>query len=181
MQQDYSFVDTLALRERIRDQYLVERDPIAGDRMRWRAHSFRHLVHLLPGQSVLELGCGTGIFTSELVRVCRGENNITAVTFGSTTRPLPVPAHGVELVNVTSLPGSLEGRSFDYIVALDLLDKRNCRTFLQRAYDLLTPGGQLVFYESNPWNIVLRIRRALRAIFNKRDPRALLNRQQLYE
>src|ERR1044071_6492266 len=148
MQQDYSFVDTLALREQIRDQYLLERDPIAADRMRWRAQSFRHLVHLLPGKSVLELGCGNGIFTSELVRVCRGENRITAITFAANARPLLGFAHPVEIITLSSFPGALNGRTFDHIVALDLLDKRNCRWFLQRAYDLLEPGGQLVFYES---------------------------------
>ena len=47
---------TLETRERFRDHYWLTRDPILDSRLLWRAQSFRHLVHLLPGQSVLELG-----------------------------------------------------------------------------------------------------------------------------
>ena len=43
----------VALRERYRDWYATKRDPIADERFLWRAQSFRHLVHLLPGQSIL--------------------------------------------------------------------------------------------------------------------------------
>ena len=72
-------IETLAIREQYRDRYLQQRDPIAEDRMLWRAQTFRHIVHLLPGQTILELGCGEGIFTRQLARVSRGENPITAV------------------------------------------------------------------------------------------------------
>ena len=71
---DTLLIETLAIREQFRDHYLQRRDPIAEDRMLWRAQTFRHMVHLLPGQTILELGCGQGIFTRQLVRVSRGEN-----------------------------------------------------------------------------------------------------------
>jgi dolichol-phosphate mannosyltransferase len=77
----------LVLREQTRDKYLKRRDPIATDRLRWRAQSFRHMVHLLPGQSILEIGCGRGLFTRQLVQITRDRNPITAVTFGS----VPIP------------------------------------------------------------------------------------------
>jgi hypothetical protein len=44
---------TLALRERYRDDYWARRDPIAEDRLSWRAQTFRHTVHCLPGQRIL--------------------------------------------------------------------------------------------------------------------------------
>jgi len=71
----------LSNREEYRDQYWHKKDPIITDRLLWRAQTFRHLVHLLPGQSILELGCGTGLFTEQLYKVSRGENPITAVCF----------------------------------------------------------------------------------------------------
>lgn len=172
-------VETLAARETYRDRYLRERDPIAEDRMLWRAQAFRHLVHLLPGQSVLELGCGEGRFTRQLLRVSRGENPITAVSFGSA--PVPALPAGVEVLRAASLPGPLEGRRFDFVVGLDVLDRRTCAAVLHHVYELLEPGGQVVLQESNPWNPVLRLRRGLSSLAARRDPRRLLSRPQLYE
>jgi dolichol-phosphate mannosyltransferase len=173
-------VDTLAMRERHRDWYLRHRDPIASDRMRWRAHAFRQLVHLMPGQSILELGCGEGEFTRQLRQVSRGENPITAVTF----QPIAASSHPhapAAPTALSSLPGSLEGRHFDLIVGMDLLDRFTSSAMLQHAHELLSPGGEVVFFESNPWNIMLRARRVLARLFGRRDPRALVSRPLLYE
>jgi glycosyltransferase involved in cell wall biosynthesis len=52
---------------------------------------------------------------------------------------------------------------------------------LQNVYNFLNPGGEVLFYESNPWNIVLKLRRSLSRLGGRRDPRSLLNRLQLYE
>ena len=79
----YSLIDTLALRERVRETYWKRRDPIIDDRMLWRAQTFRHVMHLLPGHSILELGCGDGAFTRPLATVTKGECSLTTVTFDS--------------------------------------------------------------------------------------------------
>ena len=49
MKQDAAFHSALAVRERYRDDYWRKHDPIAADRLLWRAQAFRHIVHLLPG------------------------------------------------------------------------------------------------------------------------------------
>jgi SAM-dependent methyltransferase len=173
-------IQTLADRERFRDDYWTGDDPIADDRLRWRAQTFRHLVHLLPSQTILELGSGQGRFTRQLFRVTRGENPITAVSFA----PAPLPPDGpaaVERLHLASLPGDLDGRQFDFVVAIDLLDRRNCAWLLQHVYALLRPGGQVLFYESNPWNVVLKARRAIGRCLGRRDPRRLLGRPALAE
>ena len=88
LEQQTNPIDTLGTRERYRDQYWLTRDPISADRLLWRAQTFRHMVHLLPEQSILELGSGQGLVTRQLHRVSRGENPITAVTFSpDTARP----------------------------------------------------------------------------------------------
>jgi dolichol-phosphate mannosyltransferase len=174
-------IEALGIREQYRDQYWQRRDPICNDRLLWRAQAFRHMVHFLPTQTVLELGAGQGLFTRQLLRVSRGENPITAVTFDSHAhRPEDLPS-SIEFFSTSSLPGILAERRFDFVVAMDLLDRRNCAWFLQNVYQLLKPGGQVVFYESNPWNVVLRLRQSISRFSRRKDPRHLLSRADLYE
>jgi dolichol-phosphate mannosyltransferase len=175
------FTGGLALRERVREAYWKQRYPIIDDRMLWRAQTFRHVMHLLPGQSILELGCGDGHFTRELAKVTRGECPSTAVTFDlDARRPADFPP-GVEFLADPSVPGALEGRRFDFIIAHDLLDKRNAVWLLQQMFALLAPGGRVLFYESNPWNVIRRLRQGIGLLFGHRDPRLLLDRSSMYE
>lgn len=172
---------TLAMREQVRNAYSKNRDPICDDRMLWRAQSFRHIMHLLPRHTILEFGCGDGVFTRQLVNTTRHECLITAVTFDlNAPRPANLP-EDVEFLTLSAIPGQLEDRKFDFIVAHDMLDKRSAGWLLLTIYDLLEPGGQVLFYESNPWNVILKLRRAVARLAGHKDPRLLLSRPELYE
>src|SRR4051812_36537585 len=116
---------TLRQREQFRERYWRKKDPIINERLLWRAQTFRHMVHLLPGQSILELGCGSGLFTRQLHKVSRGENQITAITFQEEFYKLTDQSSDVEFLCLSSIPGELETRSFDFIIGMDLLDKSN--------------------------------------------------------
>jgi SAM-dependent methyltransferase len=172
---------TLALRERVREMYWHRRDPIIDDRLLWRAQTFRHVMHILPGQSILEIGCGNGAFTRQLAKVTRCECPLTAITFDAdSARPPKLPPN-IEFVTSASMPGVLEGRCFDFVVAHDIIDKGNDAWLLKQIFTLLAPGGRVLFYESNPWNVVLRFRQRLGYLIGHRDQRLLLNRTDLYE
>jgi SAM-dependent methyltransferase len=149
--QSGSLVSALAIRERYREDYWRKHDPILEDRLLWRAQTFRHTVHLLPGQTILELGCGELRLTRALRQVSRGENPITAVTFqGLACNPSEIDSR-IEFLRLAELPGPLAGRRFDCIVAMDLLDRSASSELLEIVHNLLAPGGEMVFYESNPW------------------------------
>src|SRR5438876_5513691 len=158
MSKDDSLISTLAIREQYRDEYWRKRDPIADDRLLWRAQAFRHTVHLLPGQTILELGCGQGFFTRALLRVSRRENPITMVTYQKDAQASSDVGEEVELLATSDLLSSLAGRHFDYVVAMDLLDRSCASQLLATVQALLVPGGEMVFYESNPWNPVHKLR-----------------------
>jgi SAM-dependent methyltransferase len=174
-------IATLRMRERYRDDYWRVRDPIVGDRLWWRAQTFRHTVHLLPGQTILELGSGAGRFTGVLAKLTRGENPIVAARFETTEHTTDIGRAEVEHVEMTALPGPLAGRQFDFVIGMDLLDRENAPDLLQIVLDLLAPGGEAVFYESNPWNPVLNLRRALGRLTGRQDPRRLISRPRVYE
>src|SRR5438067_9759920 len=127
---DNSLVSRLAVREAYRDEYWRKHDPIVDDRLLWRAQTFRHTVHLLPGQTILELGCGELRLTRALLRVSRGENAITAVTFQTSAPKASNMVRNVEFLPISELPGALAGRHFDCIVAMDVLDHSNSSELL---------------------------------------------------
>ena len=174
-------VSILELRERYRDDYWRNRDPIINDRLLWRAQTFRHTVHLLPRQTILELGCGELRLTRALLRVSRNENPITAATFQVSPAVPSEVLPDVEFIQLQDFPGALAGRKFDYVIAMDLLDRTTSSELLEKVYELLAPGGEIVFYESNPWNPVHKLRGLLLKLFGKRDPRNLVDRPGLYE
>jgi dolichol-phosphate mannosyltransferase len=180
-EEDTSLVSSLALRERYRDDYWRKHDPIVGDRLLWRAQTFRHTVHLLPGQTILELGCGEGLFTCALLRITRGENPISVVRFQKKSAIATEVEAKVELLEAAALLRGLDGRRFDCVAAIDLLDRSNSSQLLEIVHKLLVPGGEMVFYESNPWNLVHKLRGVLSRLVGKRDPRNLINRPRLYE
>lgn len=174
-------LDTLDQRVSYRDWYWDRRDPFVDDRLLWRAQSFRHLVHLRPGQSILALGCGQGRSIPPLLKVTRGENPITCIDFrAGATRPGELPAE-VEYHAVESLPGPLAGRRFDFVVGMDVLDQRGAAWLMLAVHELLAPGGEVVLHESNPWNPMLKLKGLVGRVFGRRDPRGLLPKPQLYE
>lgn len=177
-----SMISSLSMRERVRDAYWTRRDPIVKDRLQWRAQSFRHIMHLLPRQTILELGCGDAIFTRCLVDTTRNECAITAVTFTpGAPRPINLP-ESVEFVPLSQVLDPQTGRKFDFVIAHDMLDRQSGSWVLTQIYDLLAPGGQVLFYETNPWNVILKGRRLLTRLWRRHDdPRLLLSRPDLYE
>lgn len=181
MNQNASFHSVLLRRERFRDWYLLNKDPIHSDRLMWQASGFRHLVHLLPGETILELGAGEGYLTKSLFQASKGRNPITAVRFDAEKSPFQIDDKMVESLCLDTLPGDLKGRKFTYVVGLDILDREDVTMLLNIVHELLEDGGRAVFFESNPWNPFVAIKNFLRKVAGKRPKRSLVSRPELYE
>jgi hypothetical protein len=170
-------IEGLARLENYAADYRRRRDPIAAERTVWQAHIFRHLVHLLPGETILEIGSGDGEFTRALVDMTHGRNPLLAVT--ATDRAGGIP--NVEWLAIDSLPGPIDGRRFQYVVGQNVLDRDTVSYLLEHVFALLEDGGRAIFIESNPWNPMVVARRGLRRLVGRSNAQSPLSRIQLYE
>ena len=139
--------------ERTREAYWRRYPATSPVKLRWRALTVRHCFHVLPGESILELGAGSGLWTRHLAETLRGENPITAAVFN---RDLADEAAARHLPNtrVVRVDRSrrLPAESFDYVVGTAILCHDAYAENLAALYRLLKPGGQLLFFEANYWN-----------------------------
>lgn len=152
--------------ERGREAYWLRYPATSPVKLRWRALAVRHCFHVLPGESLLELGAGSGLWTEHLATVLRGEARITAAVFNDDLRErasqkkLP----NTTFVSVSDLANDLPVESFDFVVGTAILCHEAYALNLKAIHRLLKPGGQLLFFEANFWNPQVLLKGAVRAI-----------------
>jgi SAM-dependent methyltransferase len=140
--------------ERTREAYWRRYPVTSPIKLHWRAATVRHCLHVLPGESLLELGAGSGLWTEPLTDVLRGENPITAAVF-DTALAEQASARGLKNTNIaliTDFRSDLAPESFDYVVGTAILCHDRYAENLEEIHRLLKPGGQFLFFEANYWN-----------------------------
>lgn len=152
--------------ERSREAYWLRYPSTSPIKLRWRALTVRHCFHVLPGESILELGGGGGLWTAHLTEVLRGENPITSAVFNedlveeAVAKNLP----NTKFVHVKDLAADLPAESFDYVVGTLILSHDRYAENLAALYRLLKPGGQLLFFEANYWNPQVLLKNIIRPL-----------------
>jgi dolichol-phosphate mannosyltransferase len=139
--------------EMSREAYWLRYPGTSPFKLRRRALTVRHCLHVLPGERILELGAGSGLWTEHLAAVLRGENPITAAVFNEELlRAARSRPPNTEFVHVTDLTCDLPAQGFDYVVGTVILCHDLYPQTMAALYRLLKPGGQLLFFEANYWN-----------------------------
>src|SRR5215217_1112667 len=161
-----SLETNLPAMERTREAYWRRYAATSPVKLRWRALTVRHCFHVLPGEAVLELGAGSGMWTEHLAAVLRGQNPITAAVFNddlvesASQRKLP----NTMFVRVTDPTRDLPAESFDYVIGTAILCHDQYAQNLKAIYRLLKPGGQLLFFEANYWNLQVFVKSVIRPV-----------------
>ncbi len=140
--------------ESSREAYWLRYPSTSPLKLRWRAIAVRHCFHVLPGETILELGAGSGLWTEHLTGVLKGRNRITAAVFneGLAQSAKRKNLVDVDVVLVHNLVAQFPPESFDYIVGTAILCHNAYANNLRILRRLLKPGGQLLFFEANHWN-----------------------------
>ena len=149
-----------------REAYWLRYPGTSPVKLRWRALTVRHCLHVLPGEKILELGAGSGLWTEHLAAVLRGENPVTAAVFneGLAKRAFGKKIPNTKFIQVTNLATDLTAESFDYVVGTAILCHDQYPQNLAALYRLLKPGGQLLFFEANYWNPQVFLKNFIRPV-----------------
>ena len=153
-------------------KWLLENDPVmqwgwgtpAGQlRAKRRAQLIAQGAELAPGMRVLEIGCGTGLFTEMFAKYGA---HILAVDLSpellSAAKQRNVPAGQVEFLELPFEDCDAQG-PFDAIIGSSILHHLDCGKSFTKIHQLLKPGGAISFCEPNMLNpqiwFTLRFRR----------------------
>ena len=126
--------------------------PAGRVRARRRADSIIAGAALSPGKRVLEIGCGTGMFTEMFAATGA---TIVAVDISpellEKARARRLPAGQVTFCERRFEDCDVEGR-FDAVIGSSVLHHLEIGSAIRRIKDLLKPGGKLSFAEPNMLN-----------------------------
>ena len=123
-------------------------------RLRRRAFLVAKSLPVFPGQSVLELGAGSGVWTECLDSAFAGQNPLTAAVFNE---DLAHKAQSKELPNTKFIFSGGYGAAFplevfDCVVGTDILTDDLCPAALEVISQCLKPGGRFLFFARNSSN-----------------------------
>lgn len=122
-------------------------------RLRWqrRVNMFAEFLGN-DGKNVLEVGCGTGLFTSKLALT---DNQIIAIDVSPVLLELAqnrVQKSNVVFKNEDAHRTSFDDEHFDFIIGISVLHHLDIDAALKEFFRILKPGGKMMFTEPNMLN-----------------------------
>jgi len=144
--------------------------PAGRERAARRGRMLAAGARLGPGMRVLEIGCGTGLFTEMLAH---SGASLVAVDISEDllekARAKGLPADRVVFLNKRFEDCDVDG-PFDAVVGSSILHHLEIEAALAKIHELLKPGGIMTFAEPNMLNPQVFIERKLRFLFPNVSP-----------
>jgi len=116
---------------------------------RWKRRVGILVSHIQKGMSVLELGCGTGYFTKELLGLGA---HITAIDVSPDLLKIAVenvPDPSVSFMIETAFQMTFADSSFDLVLGSSASHHLDIGRALSEIYMILKDGGKMIFTEPN--------------------------------
>jgi len=118
---------------------------------------------------ILEIGCGTGLFTQEIVKT---KNKIIAIDISPDL--LAIAQNNIKAKNISfkidnAYQTSFVPNTFDFIIGSSILHHLEINQALKEFHRILKPGGKLIFTEPNHLNPQITLERScpyFRKMFN---------------
>jgi 2-polyprenyl-3-methyl-5-hydroxy-6-metoxy-1,4-benzoquinol methylase len=118
-----------------------------------RAHMIVDAAGLKPGMRVVEVGCGTGLFTE---RLAKSGADITAVDISPDLLALARQRQNLDANRIRFVEGKFEEielpEKYDAVIGSSVLHHLEVEAALRKVHALLKPGGAMAFAEPNMLN-----------------------------
>jgi 2-polyprenyl-3-methyl-5-hydroxy-6-metoxy-1,4-benzoquinol methylase len=131
-------------------------------RLRWRRRVKMLTSILAPGMAVLEMGCGTGYFTKEIVKT---GVRLTAIDISleliRIAKKEISPGDKVCFALQNAYGMGLQGDRFDVVVGSSILHHLDVVQALRECFRVLKPGGKISFTEPNMLNPQIALQKSI--------------------
>ncbi len=129
-----------------------------------RADILVEVANIVKGRNVLEIGCGTGMFTKKIIK---NRANITAVDIShdllrKAKQEIDLPEIEFVLSDIEQLP--FNNKTFDAVIGICVLHHLNMDAILPEVKRVLKKDGMIVFCEPNMLNPQLLIQKNVKPI-----------------
>jgi len=152
-------------------RFLAQHDPGVtwnwegpAGRRRWTRRVKMLMADLRPDMEVLELGCGSGFFTRELVK---SRSRVTAIDISPDLLELAkrsLPNSNVTFMAENACAMSFEDNSFDAVVGISVLHHLDIEKGLSEIFRVLKPRGVIFFTEPNMMNPQIALQKNIPAL-----------------
>jgi ubiquinone/menaquinone biosynthesis C-methylase UbiE len=136
-------------------------------KMRWQRRVKMLTAHLKPADNVLEIGCGTGYFTKEIVKTGAFVTAIDISPELLDIAKLEIKESNVNFVLDNAYDLSFEADSFDSIVGSSVLHHLEIEKAVSEMFRVLKPGGSFYFTEPNMMNPQIALQKNIPALKRK--------------